>query len=78
MARRSDEINQPRRMEARESDNPIVEDFKEELSRRPSIGHRPIITSDAQRLSRLEGIIADLHDKIKALEQRIGVLEGKR
>ncbi len=78
MARRSDEVNQPRRMEPRESDNPIVEEFKEELLRRPSVGSRSIITSDAQRLARLEGVIADLHEKIKTLEQRIKVLEGKR
>jgi hypothetical protein len=82
MARQSDEVNQPKKMEPRESDNPIVEDFKEELLRRPSygarsIGARSIMTSDAERLERLEGLIVELRKKIKLLEQRIEVLEEK-
>ncbi len=78
MAGRPNDINKLRGMVPRETDNPIAEDFKEELLRRPSVGPRSIITSDAQRLARLEGVIADLHERITALEQRIKVLEGKR
>lgn len=77
LARKSNEVNQPKGLELRESDNPIIEDFKEELLRRPSIGPRSIISSDAQRLAKLEGIIADMHERITKLEQRIKVLEGK-
>jgi hypothetical protein len=78
MARQSDEVNQPKKMEPRESDNPIVEDFKEELLHRPSYGARSIMTSDAERLERLEGLIVELHKKIKSLERRIGSLEEKK
>jgi hypothetical protein len=78
MARRQDEVDQPRRLEQREWDNPVMEDFKEELLRRPSVGPRSIITSDAQRLARLECVIADLDERITTLEQRIKVLEEKR
>ncbi|HSD58761.1 MAG TPA: hypothetical protein VLB04_11315 [Methanotrichaceae archaeon] len=78
MAKQSNESNQPRRAEPRESDNPVLEDFKEDLMHRTSFGTRPIITSDAERLARLEGFIAELHERMKSLERRIGVLEGKR
>ncbi len=78
MARQSNESNFPRRAEPRESDNPILEDFKEDLLRRSSFGTRPITTSDADRLARLESLIAELHQKIKSMEQRIDVIEGKR
>jgi len=78
MAKQSNESNLPRRAEPRESDNPVLEDFKEELLRRPSFRTRSIMTSDAERLARLEGLITELHQKIKSLEQRIDVIEGKR
>jgi hypothetical protein len=53
MAKQSNESNQPRRAEPRESDNPVLEDFKEDLMHR-SFGTRPIITSDAE-IIRLRG-----------------------
>lgn len=78
MAKQSNKSNLPRRAEPRESDNPVLEDFKEDLLRKPSFGTRPIMTSDAERLTRLESLIAELHQKMKSLEQRIDVIEGKR
>jgi len=64
--------------EEREWDNPILEDYKEELLRRPSVGPRLITTSDAQRLSRLEGLMVELHQRITALEKKMDMSEGKR
>jgi hypothetical protein len=78
MAKQSNESNQPRRAEQREWDNPVLEDFKEDLLHRTSLGTRPIMTSDAERLARLEGFIADLHERMKSLERRIEALEEKR
>jgi hypothetical protein len=78
MAKQSNEGNKTKKMEEREWDNPILEDYKEELLRRPSVGPRLITTSDAQRLARLEGLMVDLHQRVTALERKIDTFEGKR
>ncbi len=64
-------------MEPRESDNPVLEDYKEELLHRPSIGQRLIITSDSQRLAKLEGLMVDIHQRVIALEKKMDLLEEK-
>ncbi len=77
MANQSEEGSKTRKIEPRESDNPVLEDYKEELLRMPSAGHRLITTSDAQRLARLEGLIIDLHERVAALERKIDAFERK-
>jgi len=63
----------------RESDNPIVEEFKEELLYRPASGTRPIGAAavDAEKMARLEGLLFDLHQKVEALERRVEILERR-
>jgi hypothetical protein len=64
-------------LQPRESDNPIVEEYKEELLRRPTFGSRSPL-ADEERLSRLEGLLAEIHERIAALERRLEILEEKR
>jgi hypothetical protein len=64
-------------LQPRESDNPIVEEFKEELLRRPTFGSRSPL-ADEERLMRLEGLLAEMHQRIASLERRLDMLEGKR
>lgn len=60
----------------RESDNPIAEDYKEELLRRPSYGVHPIAGDDA-RVQRIEGLLAELLSRTEALERRVRDLEER-
>jgi hypothetical protein len=71
------EGNRSKRTEAREWDNPILEDYKEELLRRPSIGPRLITSSDSQRLERLEGLVLELHQRVADLEKKIESLKNR-
>jgi len=66
-----------RPMQPRESDNPIVEEYKEELLRRPTFGSRSPL-ADEERLMRLEGMLAEIHQRIAVLERRLEILEGRR
>ena len=75
MPRKSDEIN-PSKAVPRESDNPIVEDYKEELLKRPSFGAAPAAAIDEARLCRLEGLLAEISEKVEDLERRIKGLES--
>lgn len=75
MARKSEEIN-PSRAVPRESDNPIVEDYKEELLRRPSFGAVPAVGIDENnRLCRLEGLMDEMSEKVEDLQRRLRALE---
>lgn len=76
MARQPGEIT-PSKAVQRESDNPIVEEFKEELLKRPSYGTASTLESE-ERLCRLEGLLADLLRRVDALERQVGVLGGKK
>jgi hypothetical protein len=60
----------------RESDNPIAEEFKEELLYKPALGVRsgPAVI-DAEKMACLEGLVLDLEQRVSALERRIGALE---
>jgi hypothetical protein len=64
-------------LQPRESDNPIVEEYKEELLRRPTFGARSPL-ADEERLTRLEGFLAEMQERIAALERRLEMLEGRR
>ena len=57
----------------RESDNPIVEEYKEELLRKPIFTIR-----DEERIIRLEGLASELFGRIESLERRIRLLEERR
>jgi hypothetical protein len=76
MARQPEETA-PFRAVQRESDNPIVEEFKEELLNRPSYGTAPALESE-ERLCRVEGMLADLLRRIDALERTVDALRGRK
>jgi len=67
----------PSRAILRESDNPIVEEYKEDMLRKPTYGARPTLDSE-ERLCRLEGLLGELHQKLEALEMRLKALEGRK
>lgn len=57
----------------RESNNPMFEEYQEELMRRPISTER-----DEDRLIRLEGLTGKLLDRVESLEQKIQDLEARR
>jgi hypothetical protein len=65
--------NEDKRLIPRESDNPMVEEYKEDLLRKPSSAVR-----DEERLICLEGQVSDLIGKVDSLERRVRTLEEKR
>ncbi len=75
MARRSIDTT-PSKVVPRESDNPIVEEYKEDMLRKPTYGTRPTLDNE-ERLCGLEGILAELMQKVEALERRIDALERR-
>jgi hypothetical protein len=75
MARRPEE-KAPSKWIARESDNPVVEEFKDELLSKPSMGIRPSPDEEA-RIRRLEGLLAELKQKVEELEKRVQAMDGK-
>ena len=56
----------------RDSDNPILEDYKEELLNRPIL-----IAQDEERIARLEGLLNELMERTRSLERRMELLEGR-
>lgn len=76
MARQPEE-NVPTRAMQRESDNPIVEEFKEELLKRPSYGTAPTLESE-ERLCHLEGLLGELLQRVEALERQVEALKGRK
>ncbi len=66
----------------RESDDPIAEEFREELLQRPSFSAQSVgrLISDEDKLARMDGLMAEMLQRIEALEKRIKILEieGKR
>ncbi len=76
MARQPEETS-PSRAVQRESDNPIVEEFKEELLKRPSYGTAPVLESE-ERLCSLEGLLAELLGRVEALERQVEALKGRK
>jgi hypothetical protein len=65
--------NEDKRIIPRESDNPMVEEYKEDLLRKPSSTVR-----DEERLICLEGLVSELVEKVDSLERRVRALEEKR
>lgn len=54
----------------RDSDNPILEEYKEDLLTRPIP-----VPRDEERIVRLEGLLNELMEKIRSLERRVEILE---
>jgi len=54
-----------------------VEEFKDELLSKSSMGIRPAPDDDA-RLRRLEGLLAEVKQKVEELEKRVMAVEGRR
>ncbi len=75
MARISSEIT-PSKGEPRESDNPIVEEYKEDMLRKPTYGARPTLDNE-ERLCNLESQLAELMRKVEALERSVLALQGR-
>jgi hypothetical protein len=66
----------PSKVVPRESDNPILEEYKEDLSHKPGYAIHPP-GKDEQRLARLEETIGEMQQIIAGLEKRINILEEK-
>ncbi len=62
--------------EPRESDNPIVEEYKEDMLHKPTYGARPTLDNE-ERLCSLEGQLAELMQRIEALERRVMALDDR-
>ena len=56
----------------RDSDNPILEEYKEDLLNRPIL-----IAQDEDRIARLEGLLNELMERTRSLERRMEILEGR-
>jgi hypothetical protein len=65
--------NEDKRLVPRESDNPMVEEYKEDLLRKPSSTVR-----DEERLICLEDLVSELQGKVDSLERRVQNLEEKK
>ncbi len=66
----------PSKLVQRESDNPILEEYKEDLSHKPGYGIRPA-GSDEERLLRLEGLLGKVQERLMDLEKRVKTIEEK-
>jgi len=66
----------PSKIVPRESDNPILEEYKEDLSHKPGYGIRPAGYDD-ERLLRLEELLGKVQERLADLEKRIKKLEEK-
>lgn len=76
MAKKFDELA-PSKKVARESDNPIVEEYKEDLLNKPGYGIHSAAADEA-RLSRLEGLLAEMQGCMQDLEKRIRAIEARK
>ena len=74
MAKKSGDITT--RAVLRESDNPIVEEYKEDLLKKPTYRVYSVAADDETRISRLEGLLAELRSKIESLEGRMERMEA--
>lgn len=72
------DLNQ-QRPAPRESDNPIVEEYKEELLRKSTYSPHTVsqILSEEERMVHLENMLSDVKCMIDNIEKRIEALEKK-
>lgn len=64
----------PSKIVPRESDNPILEEYKEDPSHKPGYGIRPA-DNDDERLSRLEELLVKVQERLADLEKRMKTIE---
>lgn len=76
MDKRTTDIAEPGKIQ-RDSDNPIVEEYKDDLRSLPGYGARPGGADDA-RLRSLEARIEQIQKSIRDLSERLSALEAKR
>lgn len=78
MADQKREANIPRRISPRETDDPIAEEYREDLLQKPSFASQSSrrLTSDEDKLARIEGMQAEMLERLDALERRVQILEG--
>jgi hypothetical protein len=76
MAKNSEETAPSKRV-PRESDNPIIEEYKESLLNKPGYGIHPAVDDEA-RLCRLEGLLAEMKEELQDLEKRIKAIEARK
>lgn len=76
MAKNSEEIAPSKRV-PRESDNPIIEEYKEDLLNKPGYGIHPAADDEA-RLCRLEGFLAEMQKRLQDMEKRIKAIEARK
>jgi hypothetical protein len=74
MAKKSETIT-PKAV-PRESDNPIVEEYKEDMLKKPTYGARPSLDNE-ERLCHMEALMAEIRQKTEDLEKRIKALEAR-
>lgn len=77
MANKRKETKSPGSVAPRESDDPMAEEFREDILQRPSFSAQSVgrLIGDEDRLARMEGLVAELLQRIETLERRIQVLE---
>ena len=78
MTNQRNDVKQNRHVSPRESDDPIAEEFREDLLQKPSFASQSTgrLIRDDDRLARMEGMLAELIQRTDALERRIQTLEG--
>ncbi len=76
MVKKSEELT-PSGVIPRESDNPIVEEFKEDLLKKPAYGVHSLALENETRFCKVEDLLKNLDQKIDLLEKRIELLENK-
>jgi len=72
LTRKSEDVNLSQAV-PRESNNPIVEDYREELLKRTTYRAGPVAAVDESRLSRLKDLLAELCEKVENLDRRLNV-----
>lgn len=75
MAKKSEETITSKAV-PRESDNPIVEEYKEDMLKKPTYRARPSL-DDEERLCRMEALLAEICQKAEDLEKRVKALEAR-
>ena len=76
MAKKSEETITSKAV-PRESDNPIVEEYKEDMLKKPTYRARSSL-DDEERLCRMEALLAEIRQKAEDLEKRVKALEARQ
>lgn len=79
MTNQKNDMNKHRPISPRESDDPIAEEFREDLLQKPSFASQSAnrLIIDEDKLARMEGMLAELLQRTDTLERRVQTLEGE-